>query len=79
MSLGGWVEDRPVVYRLWEIWSELVKIFEHWLRLPKSKQPKSKSFEAVKDTVDVLYPAKFSFFSYFAGLIQSFLTCYQSD
>ena len=63
-----------------EIWPELVKIFEYWLRLPKSKQPKSKSFEAVKDAIDdVLYPAKLSFFSHFAGLIQPFLTCYQSD
>ena len=57
-----------------------MKLFEYWLRLPKSKQPKSKSFEAVKDAIDdVLYPAKLSFVSYFAGLIQPFLTCYQSD
>ena len=63
-----------------EICPELVKLFEYWLRLPKSKQPKSKSFEAVKDAIDdVLYPAKLSFVSYFAGLIQPFLTCYQSD
>ena len=48
--------------------------------LPKSKQPKSKSFEAVKDAIDdVLYPAKLSFVSYFAGLIQPFLTCYQRE
>ena len=65
---------------LLEIWPELVKIFEYWLRLPKSKQTKSKSFEAVKDAIDdVLYPAKLSFVSHFAGLIQPFLTCYQSD
>ena len=58
-----------------------MKIFEYWLRLPKSKQPKSKSFEAVKDAIDdVLYPdVLFCFVSYFAGLIQPFLTCYQSD
>ena len=63
-----------------EICPELVKLFEYWLRLPKSKQPKSKSFEAVKDAIDdVLYPAKLSFVSHFAGLIQPFLTCYQSD
>ena len=65
---------------LLEIWPELVKIFEYWLRLPKSKQPKSKSFEAVKDAIDdVLYPAKLSFVSYFAGLIQPFWTCSQSN
>ena len=65
---------------LLEIWPESVKIFEYWLRLPKSKQTKSKSFEAVKDAIDdVLYPAKLSFVSHFAGLIQPFLTCYQSD
>ena len=46
----------------------------------KEQAVKSKSFEAVKDTIDdVLYPAKLSFVSYFAGLIQPFLTCYQSD
>ena len=57
-----------------------MKIFQYWLRLPKCKQPKSKSFEAVKDAIDdVLYPAKLSFVSHFAGLIQPFLTCYQSD
>ena len=50
------------------------------MRLPKSEQPKSKSFEAIKDAIDdVLYPAKLSFVSYFARLIQPFLTCYQSD
>ena len=46
----------------------------------KEQAAKSKSFEAVKDTIDdVLYPAKLSFVSYFAGLIQPFLTCYPSD
>ena len=50
------------------------------MRLPKSEQPKSKSFEAIKDAIgDVLYPAKLSFVSYFAQLIQPFFTCYQSD
>ena len=50
------------------------------MRLPKSKQPKSKSFEAVKDAIDdVLYPAKLSFVSYFADLIQPFWTCSQSN
>ena len=63
-------QARKWKYGLLEIWPELVKIFEYWLRLPKSKQPKSKSFEAVKDAIDyVFYPAKLSFFSYFAGLI----------
>ena len=63
-----------------EIWPELVKKFEYWLRLPKSKQPKSKSFEAVKDAIDdVLHPAKLTFVSYFADLIQLFFTCYQSN
>ena len=57
-----------------------MKIFEYWLRLPKSKQQKSKSFQAVKDAIDdVLYPARLRFVSYFAGLTQPFLTCYQSD
>ena len=50
------------VDHLLEKWPEFEKIFEYWLRLPKSKQPKSKSFEAVKDAIDdVLYPAKLSF------------------
>ena len=62
------------------MWPGLVKIFECWLRLPKEQAAKSKSFEVVKDAIDdFLYPAKLSFVSYFAGLIQPFLTCYPSD
>ena len=50
------------------------------MRLPKSKQQKRKSFQAVKDAIDdVLYPARLRFVSFFAGLTQPFLTCYQSD
>ena len=39
-----WIEDRPVADRLLEIWPEIVKVVNYWNSLPKSKQPKCKTF-----------------------------------
>ena len=75
-----WVEDKPVVDRLLEIWPNMVKITYFWLSLPKSKQPSTKSFENFKTAVnDPLTPVKLNFFSYFASIFQPFLMKYQTD
>ena len=74
------MENKQVADRLIKIWPNIVKLFKFWNGLPKSKQPKSKSYMNVKDVIgDVLYPAKLSFFSFVAGLMQPFLLHYQTD
>ena len=75
-----WFEDKPVSDRLLKIWPNIVKLVNFWLTLPKSKQPKSKSFEAVKSAVeDNLTIVKLNVFSYFASLCQPFLKKYQTE
>ena len=68
-----WVEDRKVAERLLEIWLHNSKVVAFWFKLPKSKQPKCKSFESVKEAAeDELTAAKLSFFSYLASIFQPF-------
>ena len=68
-----WLEDKKVSERLLEIWLHNSKVVAFWLKLPKSKQPKCKSFESVKEAVeDELTTAKLSFFSYLASIFQPF-------
>ena len=75
-----WIEDRPVADRLLEIWPEIVKVVKYWNSLPKSKQPKCKTFITLVNAVnDQLTPLKLSFFSYFASLLHPFLVKYQSE
>ena len=70
------MEDKHVADRLIKIWPNIVKLFKFWNGL----QPKSKSYMNVKDVIgDVLYPAKLSFFSCVAGLMQPFVLRYQTD
>ena len=66
-----WVEDKKVAERLLEIWSHISKVVAFWLKLPRSKQPKCKSFESVKEAIqDELTTVKHSFFSYLASIFQ---------
>ena len=56
-----WVEDRDVADRLLKIWVHIKSIMKFWLKLPKSKQPKCKSFTNVNTAVDdELHPVKLS-------------------
>ena len=58
----------------------LVKLLEFWERLPKSKFPKSKSYEKVKCAlVDPLLIVKLNFFSYAAGMVEPFLKKFETD
>ena len=75
-----WVESKPVADRAVEIWPEIRKLMAFWEKLPKSKQPKCKSFlkvqKAVHDPTTVL---KLEFFSFIAGLLEPYLLAYQTD
>ena len=66
--------------RLIELWPNILKIFEFWEGLVKFKRPKSKSYTNVLSHIqDTLIVAKLKFFVYVAGILQSYLTCYQGD
>jgi len=52
----------------------------HWLKKTPLKQPKCKSFAALKAYVDdPLIVAKLNYFSFIAGLLTPYLTRYQSQ
>ena len=75
-----WVEDTVVADRLIEIWDSIIKIVRYWEKLPKSKQPASKSFLKVQETVnDKFAVAKFQFFSFVGSLFIPFLKKYQAS
>ena len=75
-----WIEDRAVADRLIELWDNITKIIAYWEKLPKSKQPSSKSFfnvcKAVKDPLTV---SKLQYFSYVTSHFEPYLTPYQTD
>ena len=75
-----WVEDKAVGERLIELWPDILKIFEFWEGLVKSKRPKSKSYTNLLPHIkDKLIVAKLKFFVNVAAIIQPYLTCYQGD
>ena len=75
-----WVEDKKVAEKLVKLWPNMIKLFDFWETLAKSKRPDSKSFHNVKKGInDPLTVAKLCFFSYLAGLLQPFLTAFQGD
>ena len=60
--------------------ASIEKIVRDWNKLPKSKQPKSKSYEDVLQTGDDPFTTtKLTFFSYVAGILEPYLKKYQSD
>ena len=76
----SWVANKEVLDRMIEILDNLVKLLEFWERLPKSKHPKSKSYEKVKCAlVDPLLIVKLNFFSYAAGMVEPFLKKFEAD
>ena len=75
-----WIEDKTVADRFIELWPNLKKVMEFWVKLPKSMQPKNKSYDHLKSVLyDPLLTAKLGFFSYFAEIFKPFLTLYQTD
>ena len=76
----SWVENIKACDRLIELWPNNKAKINFWKKLPKSKQPSSKSYMVVKGGVDdKLITAKLSFFSFVASLVEPFLQKYQSD
>ena len=74
-----WIEDGPVAERAIEIWDNIMKLYVFWEKLPKSKQPSSKSFTIVqKASKDQMTVAKFHFFLYVSSILKPFLTAYQT-
>ena len=58
----------------------MVKLFDFWNTLAKSRCPNSNSFHNEKKGIDdPLTVAKLCFFSFLAGLHQQFLTAFQGD
>ena len=75
-----WVEDTVVADQLIEIWDSIIKIVRYWEKLPKSKQPASKSFFKVREVVnDKFAVTKFPFLSFVGRLFKLFLTKYQTS
>ena len=46
-----WVENKKACDRLIELWPNIEAMIRFWNKCPKSKQPSSKSYMAVKDGV----------------------------
>ena len=62
------------------MWHNIKKLVAHWQKLPKYKRQSSKSYANVKAAVeDSMTPAKFTFFSFVAGILQPILVKYQSE
>ena len=60
----SWMENKKACDRLIELWPNIEAMIKFWNKLPKLKQPLSKSYMAMKDRVnDKLITAKLSFFS----------------
>ena len=75
-----WVEDKVVAEKLIKLWPNMVKLFEFWSSLCKSRQPSSKSYENTKKGIeDPLIIPKLHFFAFLAGLLQPFLKVFQGD
>ena len=65
--------------RLMELWPNTKKIAELWNRLPKSRRPGSKSYNAVLAGLeDPLTTAELIFFSYLSSLLEPYLKKYQT-
>ena len=80
VSFFRWVENKKALDRLIEVWDNVKKMVAFWEGLPKSKQPSSKSYLAVKDSVgDPFFITKFQFFSFVSNIVEPFLKKYQTD
>ena len=76
-----WVENKRVAERLIEIRPNVVAVVKFWSGFCKSKKPKCKSFENVKQAVkeDPFIVAKLKFFSFICGLVEPYFRKYQTQ
>ena len=67
-------------WRLIELWPNIVKIFDFWEGLVKSKRQSSKSYLNVLNHIkDKLIVPKLHIFAYVTGIMQPHLICHQVD
>ena len=75
-----WLENKTAATRLIDIWENIKKVCAFWESMPKSKRPSLKSYLYIQESLDdELIIAKLQFFVYVAGIVEPFLTAFQSD
>ena len=75
----GWKQESGYSCLI-DIWENIKKVYAFWESIPKSKRPSSKSYFNVQESLDdELIIAKLQFFVYVAGIVEPFLTAFQSD
>ena len=76
----SWVQNKQVTERLLHVWDDMKQGFAYWEKLPKLKRPPSKSYETMKKAIgDLFIVSKLHFFTYVSGLVEPFLTLFQTD
>ena len=83
VNIFRWVENK-VTDNLTELWDNIRQLSKFWDKIPKSKQPQSKSYKNVQEAVnDPFTLTKFKFclakFSFVSDIVEPFLKKYQSD
>ena len=64
VSIFRWVKIKKVADHLIELWDNIRQLSKFWDKLPKSKQPQSKSYKNVQEAInDHFTLAKLNFFS----------------
>ena len=76
----SWVQNKKVTERLLHVWDDMKQGFAYWEKLPKLKRPPSKSYETMKKAIgDLFIVSKLHFFTYVSGLVEPFITLFQTD
>ena len=73
-----WVENKKVTEHLLQVWDDMKQLFAYWEKLPKSRRSSSKSYETVKKAIVILLISKLHFFAYVSGLVEPFVTLFQT-
>ena len=74
------VKSKSVADRAIEIWPNICTLVEFWEKLPSLKQPKSKSFLNVQESVkDKLILLKFEVSSFVTSKLKPYFLVYQTD
>lgn len=79
-STTRWLNNKAAAQRLLELWPAIVAVIGHWKRRVPSKRPKCTSYITLLEAVDdKLITAKMSFFAFVSGILEPYLTKYQSE
>ena len=75
-----WVENNKVCEHLLQVWDDVKHLFASWDKLLNSKRPSLKSYETVKKAIgDLFIVSKLHIFTHVSGLVEPFLTLFQTD